>query len=228
MQEKKEPLAVQTSDSDNSVITDNSNTAKKKSSSSKKKHAFATIIYEESAPADWRQTLDNLHMEVLVSPLHDKDVNPDGEIKKAHRHVLLMFPSPRSEKQAKEIFDQIGGVGMETVQTTRGYARYLCHLDNPEKYQYDKSEVIAFGGADYSAIITLPGDTDETLREIFKFIRENEIISFAKFIDIAADNNPDWFRIATAQRSYVIDKYIKSFAWELEYRDADDQYKKTY
>ena len=40
---------------------------------------FATVVYPESAPADWMERLDQYHIAALVSPLHDKDKNPSGE-----------------------------------------------------------------------------------------------------------------------------------------------------
>src|SRR5699024_11179639 len=45
------------------------------------------VVYPESAPEDWREIIDDLHVPWIESPLHDKDVNPDGEIKKPHWHV---------------------------------------------------------------------------------------------------------------------------------------------
>ena len=39
---------------------------------------FATVVYLESAPADWMEQLDQHHIAALVSPLHDKDKNPSG------------------------------------------------------------------------------------------------------------------------------------------------------
>ena len=39
---------------------------------------FATVVYLESAPADWMERLDQHHIAALVSPLHDKDKNPSG------------------------------------------------------------------------------------------------------------------------------------------------------
>ena len=48
-------------------------------------------MYPESAPENWREILADLHIPVLISPLHDKDVTPDGEIKKAHYHVIIMY-----------------------------------------------------------------------------------------------------------------------------------------
>ena len=47
---------------------------------------YATIVYQESAPAGWLDILDELHIPAFVSPLHDKDLNKEGEIKKAHWH----------------------------------------------------------------------------------------------------------------------------------------------
>ena len=94
------------------------------------------------------ERLDQCHVAALVSPLHDRDTNPSGEPKKPHYHVLLMFESPADyESKVAPIFAEIGAVGRETVNSARGYARYLCHLDNPEKAQYSPSEVRCMGGA---------------------------------------------------------------------------------
>ena len=57
---------------------------------------FATVVYPESAPADWMERLDQCHVAALVSPLHDRDTNPSGEPKKPHYHVLLMFEVQRT------------------------------------------------------------------------------------------------------------------------------------
>ncbi|MEE5905358.1 Rep family protein, partial [Streptococcus pneumoniae] len=47
------------------------------------------LVYPESAPENWRTILDETFMRWVESPLHDKDVNADGEIKKPHWHILL-------------------------------------------------------------------------------------------------------------------------------------------
>ena len=39
------------------------------------------VVYPESAPENWRTILDETFMRWVESPLHDKDVNADGEIK---------------------------------------------------------------------------------------------------------------------------------------------------
>ena len=99
------------------------------------KFTYADCVKELGTGFD---KLDQLHVAALISPLHDKDTNPSGEPKKPHYHVLLMFEGVKDyETQVKPIFAEIGGVGREMVNSARGYARYLCHLDNPEKAQYE-------------------------------------------------------------------------------------------
>lgn len=176
---------------------------------------FATVVYPDSAPADWKEKLDQLHVAAFISPLHDKDVNPNGELKKAHYHVLVMFEGPKDyDTQVKPIFDEIGAVGREIVNSARGYARYLCHLDNPEKATYSPSEVLCMGGADYYGVVTLPTDDLKVITEIKRFCRENEIYSLAEIIDIAESLHPEWYSTIVMSRCYVVDKYIKSLEWE--------------
>ena len=152
---KDAPTATETPLNPNST-TDNCNTLYRKSQAKREQRTrnFATVVYPESAPSDWIDKLDQLHVAALISPLHDKDTNPSGEPKKPHYHVLLMFEGVKDyETQVKPIFAEIGGVGREMVNSARGYARYLCHLDNPEKAQYEPSEVRCMGGADYTDIL---------------------------------------------------------------------------
>lgn len=187
---------------------------------------FATVVYPESAPADWMDRLNNYHVAALVSPLHDRDTNPSGEQKKPHYHVMLIFEGPKEfETQVKPIFDDIGGVGREMVNSARGYARYLCHLDNPEKAQYDPTEVRCMGGADYYGITNLPTDDIKMLGEIMAYIREQEIYSFAEFLEVCQLLRPDWYSLAALSRGWIIREYIKSLAWEKEtgYVRANDR-----
>lgn len=175
---------------------------------------YATVIYPESAPSDWKERLSNTHVAAFVSPLHDKDINPDGTKKKAHYHVLVMFDGVKTIAQAKTIFDGIGGVGCEIIDTTRGYARYLCHMDNPEKAQYKADDVQAFNGADYLSTISLVTDKYKVLREIMAYVRDQNLLSYADLLDYCAENRQDWFRVLCDSGTYVISHYIRSLAYK--------------
>lgn len=208
---------------------------KKKSSGLGRTRNFATVVYPTkdyldsigssydgssgygSAPDNWLEIISDMHVPVMISPLHDRDTNPDGKTKKPHWHVLFMFETVKNfETQVKPMFDSFGGVGREQVNSVRGYARYLCHLDNSEKAQYDPKEIICYGGADYNAIVHLPSDDEKVLRDIFDYVRINQIYSLSELIDISALYYPDWFTLITQNKAYIVDKYIKSLMWENE------------
>ena len=52
---------------------------------------WSLVVYPESAPENWRDILDDYHIPWVESPLHDKDVNPDGEIKKSALAYWFVF-----------------------------------------------------------------------------------------------------------------------------------------
>ena len=110
---------------------------------------WATVVYPESAPENWLDLLQGKYIPGFVSPLHDNDKNPTGEDKKAHYHVLFLFEGKKSKNQVQEIVDLINGVGLEHINSIRGYARYLCHLDNPEKAQYDINDTYEISNSEF-------------------------------------------------------------------------------
>ncbi|MGN0539435.1 MAG: replication protein [Candidatus Fimenecus sp.] len=175
---------------------------------------FATVIYLDSAPENWYDILVELKVPAFVSPYHDKDKNPTGEDKKPHFHVMLMFEGVKTKEQAEEMFNKIGGVGCEIVNSLRGYARYLCHLDNPEKTQYNTEEVRSLCGADYISCIGLAIDKYTAIRELMDFVANNCIYSYAELLEYCATHRQDWFSCLCDNGTYVLKEYIKSRYWK--------------
>lgn len=103
---------------------------------------------EDSLPDNYRDILDEEHVQWIESPVHDKDINPDESIKKTHIHFLLMFEGNKSYDQICEICDKVNGSRPVKVGSVRGMVRYFIHIDNPEKYQYERSGIIPHGGAE--------------------------------------------------------------------------------
>lgn len=166
---------------------------------------------------NWQEVLTSSHVPCLVSPLHDKDINPDGELKKPHYHILLMYDGPKTIGQAQKVFDSIGAIKCQAVNSQRGEARYLCHLDNPEKYQYPEDKVLQLNGADFHEVIELPTDKYGSIREMLAFIKKNDVLSFSNFLEWTAENNEQWFRSLADNSAYIIKEEIKSRAYSLEH-----------
>lgn len=174
---------------------------------------WATVVYPESAPENWQQILADQFVPCFISPLHDKDINPTGEPKKPHYHVMLLFDGKKSRDQVMEIFDLIGGVGCERVNSMRGYARYLCHLDNPEKAQYDEGQVRSLCGADYVGAIGLVIDKYKAIGEMIDFCKVNGIVSYSDLLEYCREERFDWFRVLCDNGTVVMKEYLKSKSW---------------
>ena len=162
---------------------------------------WTMVVYPESAPENWREILDNLHVPYLVSPLHDKDVNPDGEVKKAHWHVVLVFENKKSYHQIKEIADKLNAPIPQKVESLRGMVRYLVHTDNPEKYQYSREDIENHGVDDINKYFETASSNRAILNAIIRYIRENNVTSFAKLSYYAIDNGKDDWLDCMANRN---------------------------
>lgn len=184
----------------------------KKSNGQGRTRNYGCVVYPESAPENWQDILAEQFVPAFIN-LHDRDIDPQNQPKKPHYHVLLMFDSVKTTDQAREIFDKIGGVGCEVVNSIRGYARYLCHLDNPEKAQYDPNDVRSFCGADYQTIIGLVSDKYKAIRDMRAWCKANDIYTYADLFDYAADNNEGWFRILCDSGTIVMKEYLRSRDW---------------
>ena len=184
---------------------------------------FATIVYPDSAPENWQQILSEHFVQAFISPLHDKDLNPTGEAKKPHYHVILMFEGKKSDEQVKEIFSTICGVGCERVNSIRGYARYLCHLDNPEKAQYEPQNVRSLCGADYTSTIGLVTDKYKAISEMIDYCVENNIVSYSDLLEYSRMERFDWFRVLCDNGTIVVREYLKSREWTLHRKAVADE-----
>lgn len=169
---------------------------------SKRSKYFATIQYDDSSDIEYiiRVLDEEFHISALISPLHDKDILPTGEPKKAHRHIILIFDSLKSLDQAKEIVSCIGTVGCQLLTSFRGYARYLCHLDSPDKYLYDKDLVLNVGDVDYWEVISSSADLMRLHMDICDFCYSNKVFDYWYLVQFSSFNGKcDWFKALQSQ-----------------------------
>ncbi|MBR2870520.1 MAG: replication protein [Clostridia bacterium] len=167
-------------------------------------------MYLDSAPSDWLDRLEDLQVPCFVSPYHDRDFSADGEPKKPHYHIMFNFSGKKSVDSVKKMVDVIGGVGIKFLDDVRGSARYLCHLDNPEKALYKATDVKSFGGLDYFECCNTVMDRYNALLEMKDYCIKNNILHFAQLFEYASDNEFSWFRILCDSGAYIMDKFISS------------------
>lgn len=184
---------------------------KKKNINEDKERNWTFIIYPESLPEDWKEYLTGTGLKIAISPLHDKDINPTGEKKKEHYHVLVIFDGPTTYGRVEKITKRLNGTIPQRVMCATGMLRYFSHKDNPEKAQYDEREIITFGGLDPTDIDALTeNQIDELINAILIIIKIESINEYSKLIDyLKKENLKDMFRIAR-KNTIFFNSYLKS------------------
>lgn len=180
---------------------------------------FTTLAYPESISRyDLIDFLDSLHISYLVSPIHNLDITGDGLLKKSHWHVVLIFDSLKSVSQVRGLLDS-RLVGCEIVNSLESYARYLTHMDNPDKAQYSQLDVVAHG-VNYNELVNRKEDKYAAFERIVDYIVDNNVTSFAKLLFYARKNDQAMFR-SLVDNSYTAREFIKSYSSDLSGCFAD-------
>lgn len=177
---------------------------------------FASIVYLESAPENWIQILEETHIPSLISPLHDRDLNENGEPKKEHYHILCMFESLKSQQQYSNIVSKINAVGSEMVLAPKSYALYLAHENAPEKAQYDPKDIIALsGGKEFLDNLRISStNRQDIITDIIRFCQNENIDCYADIVEYSLDNNKEWFQVLVeGSASIMLTNYLKSRTW---------------
>lgn len=173
---------------------------------------WTIVVYPDSAPDNWRTILDDFHIEWIESPLHDNDINGDGEPKKPHWHILLMFGAVKSYEQVKDISDKLNAPIPQRCHNSKSMVRYMAHLDNPEKAQYNISDIRAHGGVDLSELLR-PSSSERysIIGDMIAYIKNNEVTEFQDLMDYALANEFEtWFPLLCDNSAFVVGQYIKS------------------
>lgn len=159
---------------------------------------WAFVLYLDSAPAEWKDILQQTGLSIAISPLHDKDFNPTNEVKKPHYHVIMCWDGPTTYKNVCSIVcDVLHQPHPIKIEAVRGYYRYLTHKDNPEKAQYNEVDVKLLNGfniEDYDVLTErdcriLSDQIEDYIeaagiieyRKLIQFLRENELFNHLNY-----------------------------------------------
>lgn len=176
-----------------------------------KKRYWAFVLYPESAPENWREILQQTGLSICISPLHDKDINPTGEPKKAHYHIILCYSGPTTFKCVKSITDSLNQPIPIALEQVRGYFRYLTHKDNPEKYQYDEKDITTINDFDIDNYNDLSVSQINAIKiELQKIIRDNDIFEYCDLLDYLLDNDLLSYLDVAQNHTILFNTYITS------------------
>lgn len=172
------------------------------------------ILYPESAPKDWKEVLTFRGLPCAISPLHEFDLkNEEGEVKKAHHHIILCYAGPTTFNNVKRLtVDELGQTIPKAIDNVRGAYEYLTHKNNPEKYQYSDEEIQFLNGFDIKEIVE-QSEKDKALTKIaiLDDIKRLEITEYFKLLNYyMATEEYEKFNVA-AGSTILFNTYISSF-----------------
>lgn len=169
------------------------------------------VLYPESAPADWRERLQQTGLPCAISPLHDKDINPTGEPKKAHYHIILCYGNTTTFNAVKRLTDALNSPIPQPLEQIKGYYRYLTHKDNPEKYQYVESDISTINGFNIADFEELTKSEIHHIKiNLQNIVRGNDITEYSDLLDFLLDNEMMTEHEVASNHTLFINGYIKS------------------
>ena len=176
-----------------------------------KKRNWSFVLYPESAPTDWRERIKMSGLMASVSPLHDKDINPTGEAKKAHYHVLLVYSGPTTYNSVAKFTASLNATIPQPLESVRGMYRYFSHKDNPEKHQYDEADILTFNGFNIADLVELTkSEVNEIKMNILKLVRAMDITEYSALVDFLTDNEMRAEYDVCINNTFFFNTYITS------------------
>lgn len=179
------------------------------------------VVYPDSAPADWQENLAK-QVEFVVSPLHDKDLTAAGEPKKAHYHVLCVWPNATTWNNAFSFCNMLNCPCCIPCSNLRLQYDYLTHKNDPNKAQYSESDIKCFNGFSIAKYINLTAQEVTTaLTNVTKLCRDLQIIEYSDLIFYLLDNEM-YNELDVAQRHTIYLTALIKGIWRTSHRYTID------
>lgn len=189
---------------------------------------FCCVLYPDSSTYDVNMIIKSLaseHLTFAVSPLHDRDIENDGSLKKAHYHLLIAYSSATTLNNIRCWLNACGMPESDlhcvrVCASAVGYYRYLTHKDNPEKVQYSDNDIRVFNDSSelFKKFSKTATEKIDDLVRIFQIVDELKTISFHTLIQYLMLNERDLFKMLTSSSALAIcvKEYQRSFEYDLK------------
>lgn len=172
----------------------------------RKPQGYTVVSWPESMPENWVEQLNSLPFGYCVA-LHDKDVDEDGVIKKAHMHFF--FQGNPTPKQREYIHASLGVYYGEPVRNAEDMYNYLTHEDKPDKYHYSRDIINAspkWCQELFEQHITPKYDTTSELLDIIETQHIEEYADLVRYV-ARYEDRPDLMKEV---QKYWVTRYVDS------------------
>lgn len=186
---------------------------------SKEHKAWQCILYQESCADNWLQILKDSMYRISVSPLHDRDIKEDGELKKPHWHINILFAKAVSFEFVNEFISSFGGVMAVFIKDRKVMDEYHIHYNNPEKAQYHVQDILLLNGYQYVKGTFVKDD--KNLLEVENLILNLKIRSYYMLVQYLISNNYEHLLVSVRKHSYHINTLIRDMDKIMQYSKVD-------
>lgn len=177
----------------------------------KRSNKWAFLIYKESAPENYLEILESIHVPYILSPWHDRDINSKtGEIKKSHKHGALFFESLKSYSQVAELISEKlnGPSHVEIVMSPKGMFDYFIHAENPDKSPYNIEDIESGAGFELEKFL-IEQSSGTFMSEVIDIIEKNNFTEFESLVHYARKNNSLLLELIV-EKTYFFAKFLDS------------------
>jgi plasmid replication protein len=177
----------------------------------KRSNKWAFLIYQESAPENYLDVLEEMHIPFVLSPWHDKDINKEtGEFKKAHKHGVLFFESLKSYTQVSELLTEKLNTPshVEVVMSPKGMYDYFIHAENPDKTLYNIDEIESGCGFELEQFL-ITNNNEQFLSTVIDIIEVHNFTEFNNLVRYARVENSSLLNLII-DKTYFFAKYLDS------------------
>lgn len=145
------------------------------------------LVYPEDYASmdEIKQLCADLHIPMMMSPVH----KPEKGCEKEHIHCMCVLNGNQTRKAMLEALEGFHVKHVEKIVSRIGYERYLCHLDDVDKIQYDPTDITCFGGA-YPAF-ALEKEYRDGFVMVSKLIEQMGITVYADLASLVAFDYPE-------------------------------------
>jgi plasmid replication protein len=191
-------------------------------STKRKARYWTVVVYPESSPPDWVEQVKQTHLAYLISPIHDKDLTAVGDYKKPHYHLVLMWENPTTFANVREVLKPITEVCPQAVNNLGRLARYLVHMDDPDKAQYDVADIQS-GGVDLEEMLYSQNNRAKQFELVHRYCLEHNITEYKDLLDRTLEDDMTVYHAAINNVS-TVKAYLISWEHKIQWqREMDAQ-----
>jgi hypothetical protein len=173
---------------------------------------WTIIVYPDSAPDNWQDIISEGMTQWACSPLHDADTDgTDESTKKPHWHIMIHYEGKKAFSTVKMLADAICAPVPRVINSPSAMARYLIHLDQPDKHQYAYADIQQFNGMDLSEYFR-PTSAQRTkiIADMQHWVDTEGVTELHTLMRHARKEMPDWWDVLANTSTYIMEKYISS------------------